>query len=97
MGYFLNFINRYRYYRDPDYNQITEGSTVLAKYKDELWYKGCVEDIVKDTEFSVKFLHNNDVLLLNLHSIFPLGKFSKLFSDFIYLFFHEITHRRKRI
>jgi len=68
-------IDRFRFYRDPDYNQITEGSTVLAKYKDELWYRGCVEDIIKDTEFSVKFLHNNDVLLLNLHSIFPLGKY----------------------
>lgn len=46
---------------------------VLAKYKDDLWYKGRVEDIIKGTEFSVKFLHCNDVLLLNLHCVYPLG------------------------
>lgn len=59
--------------RDPDYEQIMEGSAVLAKYKDALWYRGYVESVVKHSEFSVKFLHNNDVLLLDLHSIFPLG------------------------
>lgn len=51
-----------------------EGGTVLAKYKDELWYRGTVEDIIKETEFSVKFPHCNDVLLLNFHSVYPLGK-----------------------
>lgn len=58
---------------DPDYSQIIEGCMVLAKYKDDLWYKGRVEDIIKGTEFSVKFLHCNDVLLLNLHCVYPLG------------------------
>ncbi|XP_045024732.1 zinc finger CCCH-type with G patch domain-containing protein isoform X3 [Daphnia magna] len=57
---------------DPDYSQIIEGCMVLAKYKDDLWYKGRVEDIIKGTEFSVKFLHCNDVLLLNLHCVYPL-------------------------
>ncbi|EFX62843.1 hypothetical protein DAPPUDRAFT_336348, partial [Daphnia pulex] len=61
-------------FSDPDYSKITEGCTVLAKYKDELWYRGIVEDIIKGTEFSVKFQHCNDVLLLNLHAVYPLDE-----------------------
>ena len=64
-------------FREPDYHGITEGSTVLAKYKDDLWYRACVENIIKETEFSVKFFHTNDALLLNFHSIFPLGWYHK--------------------
>lgn len=66
---------------DPDYSKITEGCTVLAKYKDELWYRGIVEDIIKGTEFSVKFQHCNDVLLLNLHAVYPLGKDYNIYGN----------------
>ena len=65
------------FFREPDYSKITEGSVVLAKYKDGLWYRGNVENIIEDVEFSVKFPHCNDALLLNFHSIYPLGKYPK--------------------
>lgn len=55
---------------------------VLAKFKDGLWYKGVVEDVIKGTQFSVKFLHCNDVQLLDLHSIYPIG------NILVFLFAH---------
>ncbi len=78
---------------DPDYSKIVEGCTVLAKYKDDLWYRGTVEDIIKGTEFSVKFLHCNDVLLLNLHAVYPLGKFNTV-SGIVYSECNNILLKR---
>ena len=65
-------------HRDPDYDSIVEGSTVLAKFKDGLWYRGVVEDVVKGNQFSVKFLHYNGVQLLDLHSVYPIGNLTML-------------------
>lgn len=60
---------------------------MLAKYKDGLWYKGLVENVIKGTQFSVKFLHCNDVLLLDFHSIYPLGIQSSFEFEILTKFF----------
>jgi len=65
-------LNEIRDYDEPDYNKIVEGCTVLAKHKNNLWYKALVEDIIENTQFSVKFHHCGDVELLNMHSVYPL-------------------------
>ena len=62
------------YFSEPDYNQIVEGCTILAKYKDNLWYQATVQDIVEN-QYSVKFSHCDDVELLDLHSVYPIGNF----------------------
>ena len=60
--------------REPDYTIITEGSPVLAKYKDDLWYRGRIEEHKEELKFNVKFDHGDDVLNLDLHSVYPVGK-----------------------
>lgn len=62
---------------EADYTKITEGSSILAKYKDEIWYKGHVLSVQAEGDehrYLVKFDHCEDTLTLDLCSIHPLSK-----------------------
>lgn len=79
-GYIVK-LDAVRDYKEPDYSTITEKRAVLAKYKDDLWYRAKVTVQENGDEFLVKFDHCDEILLLNLHSLYPLDESETESSD----------------
>uniref|UniRef100_A0A1B6JZP6 Zinc finger CCCH-type with G patch domain-containing protein n=1 Tax=Homalodisca liturata TaxID=320908 RepID=A0A1B6JZP6_9HEMI len=66
-------LEKIREYREPDFKSVKEGSQVLAKQKDNLWYRAKVDTILSDTRCLVKFQTEGcEIVELDLHDLLPL-------------------------
>uniref|UniRef100_A0A1B6LBU8 Zinc finger CCCH-type with G patch domain-containing protein n=1 Tax=Graphocephala atropunctata TaxID=36148 RepID=A0A1B6LBU8_9HEMI len=71
-----------REYREPDFKSVKEGSQVLAKQKDSLWYRAKVETVLNDTRCLVKFQSEGcETVELDLHDLLPLENESNSEDD----------------
>ncbi|XP_076059089.1 zinc finger CCCH-type with G patch domain-containing protein-like [Oratosquilla oratoria] len=58
---------------DPDFDSIEEGSRVLARYSDNIWYSAEVQDVLEDrSAFSVKYDNYTSVVEVKLHDMWPI-------------------------
>uniref|UniRef100_A0A1B6F6I4 Zinc finger CCCH-type with G patch domain-containing protein n=1 Tax=Cuerna arida TaxID=1464854 RepID=A0A1B6F6I4_9HEMI len=75
-------LEKIREYREPDFKSVKEGSQVLAKQKDNLWYRAKVDTILSDTRCLVKFQSEGcEIVELDLHDILPLDNESNSEDD----------------